>query len=120
MDLKQAMESIRPLDEGTMKAARERQDQLTKPTGSLGRLEDLAVQLAGITGKVRPRLPRKAVIVMAGDHGVTAEGVSAFPSEVTPQMVLNFIHGGAAINVLSRRAGARVVVVDVGVASELP
>lgn len=120
MDLKQAMESIRPLDEGAMKAARERQDQLTKPTGSLGRLEALAVQLAGITGEVRPRLPRKAVIVMAGDHGVTAEGVSAYPAEVTPQMVLNFVHGGAAINVLSRRAGARVVVVDVGVASELP
>ena len=120
MDLRQAMESIRPLDEGAMKAARERQDQLTKPTGSLGRLEALAVQLSGITGKVRPRLPRKAVVVMAGDHGVTAEGVSAYPAEVTPQMVLNFIHGGAAINVLSRRAGARVVVVDVGVASELP
>ncbi|MCL4370754.1 MAG: nicotinate-nucleotide--dimethylbenzimidazole phosphoribosyltransferase [Chloroflexi bacterium] len=120
MDLKQAMESVRPLDEGAMKAARERQDQLTKPTGSLGRLEVLAVQLAGITGEVRPRLPRKAVIVMAGDHGVTAEGVSAYPAEVTPQMVLNFVHGGAAINVLSRRAGARVVVVDVGVASELP
>ena len=120
MDLRQAIESIRPLDEGAMKAARERQDQLTKPTGSLGRLEALGVQLAGITGKVRPRLPRKVVVVMAGDHGVTAEGVSAYPAEVTPQMVLNFVHGGAAINVLSRRAGARVVVVDVGVASELP
>jgi nicotinate-nucleotide--dimethylbenzimidazole phosphoribosyltransferase len=119
MDLNQAMNAIRPLDEGAMKSARERQDQLTKPTGSLGRLEALAVQLAGITGKVRPRLPRKAVVVMAGDHGVTAEGVSAYPAEVTPQMVLNFLHGGAAINVLSRRAGARVVIVDVGVASEM-
>ncbi|MGE5618674.1 MAG: nicotinate-nucleotide--dimethylbenzimidazole phosphoribosyltransferase [Sphingomonadaceae bacterium] len=111
--------SITPLDEATMEAARQRQGQLTKPPGSMGRLEDLAVQLAGITGQVQPRLPRKAVVVMAGDHGVVAEGVSAFPSEVTPQMVRNFLAGGAAINVLSRRAGARVVVVDVGVASEL-
>ncbi|MHB0868716.1 MAG: nicotinate-nucleotide--dimethylbenzimidazole phosphoribosyltransferase [Chloroflexota bacterium] len=112
--------SVPPLDEAAVEAARQRQGQLTKPPGSLGRLEDLAVQLAGITGRVRPRLPRKAVVVMAGDHGVVAEGVSAFPSEVTPQMVSNFLAGGAAINVLSRRAGARVVVVDVGVASELP
>lgn len=103
-----------------MKAARERQDQLTKPRGSLGRLEELAVQLAGITGKVQPSLPRKTVVVMAADHGVCVEGVSAYPSAVTPQMVLNFLAGGAAINVLARRVGARVVVVDIGVAAELP
>ena len=102
-----------------MAAAQERQNQLTKPAGSLGRLEELAVQMAGITGQTQPRLPRKAVVVMADDHGVVAEGVSAFPSEVTPQMVLNFLAGGAAINVLTRQASARVVVVDVGVASEL-
>ncbi len=120
MNLDHLTRQIAPLDEGAMRAARERQDQLTKPTGSLGRLETLAVQIAGITGKVCPRLPRKAVIVMAGDHGVVAEGVSAYPQEVTPQMVLNFLRGGAAINVLSRRAGARVVVVDVGVAADLP
>src|SRR5512133_1188556 len=120
MELDQVIRRIEPLDEGAMKAARERQDQLTKPAGSLGRLEALAVQIAGITGQVRPRLPRKAVVVMAGDHGVVAEGVSAFPQEVTPQMVLNFLHGGAAINALSRQAGARVVVVDVGVAGDLP
>lgn len=120
MGLEQVIRQIEPLDERVMSAARERQNQLTKPTGSLGRLEALAVQIAGITGKVRPRLPRKAVVVMAGDHGVVAEGVSAYPQEVTPQMVLNFLHGGAAINVLSRQAGARVVVVDVGVAGDLP
>lgn len=118
-EIRRLVESIRPLDEAAMAAARERQGQLTKPQGSLGRLEELAVQLAGITGRERPLLPRKAVVVMAADHGVTAEGVSAFPSEVTPQMVLNFLRGGAAINVLSRRSGARVVVVDVGVAAEM-
>lgn len=111
---------IGPLDVGAMEAARQREDQLTKPPGSLGRLEDLAVQVAGITGNPLPALPRKAVITMAGDHGVTAEGVSAYPSEVTPQMVLNFLAGGAAINVLARAAGARVVVVDMGVAVDLP
>lgn len=100
--------------------ARSRQDTLTKPPGSLGRLESLSIQIAGITGADRPSVARKAVIVMAGDHGVTAEGVSAYPSAVTPQMVLNFAHGGAAINVLARQAGARVVVVDVGVAAEIP
>lgn len=119
-EIERIVAAIRPLEEGAMAAARARQDQLTKPQGSLGRLEDLAVQLAGITGQVRPSLPRKAVVVMAADHGVTAEGVSAYPSEVTPQMVMNFLAGGAAINVLARRAGARVVVVDVGVASQLP
>ncbi|HYL72514.1 MAG TPA: nicotinate-nucleotide--dimethylbenzimidazole phosphoribosyltransferase, partial [Candidatus Dormibacteraeota bacterium] len=96
------------------------QDELTKPPGSLGRLERLATQIAGITANPRPRLTRKVVIVAAGDHGVTAEGVSAYPSEVTGQMVRNFVNGGAAINVLARQAGARVVVVDVGVAETLP
>lgn len=100
-------------------AARVRQLALTKPAGSLGQLEDLSIQLAAITGQLRPSLTNKAVIVMAGDHGVASEGVSAFPSEVTPQMVLNFVHGGAAINVLARQAQARVVVVDMGVASDL-
>lgn len=120
LDIERIAASIKPLDESAMGAARERQGRLTKPPGSLGRLEELAVQLAGITGQTRPRLPRKAVVVMAADHGVVAEGVSAYPKEVTPQMVLNFLAGGAAINVLARRAGARVVVVDVGVAAELP
>jgi nicotinate-nucleotide--dimethylbenzimidazole phosphoribosyltransferase len=110
---------IPPIDQAAEGQARARQDSLTKPPGSLGRLEALSIQLAGITGAARPSVARKAVIVMAGDHGVTAEGVSAYPAAVTPQMVLNFAHGGAAINVLARQAGARVVVVDVGVATEL-
>lgn len=106
---------IPALDQEAAAKARQRQNQLTKPTGSLGQLEDLSIQLAAITGNPRPSVPRKGVIVMAGDHGVTREGVSAYPSEVTPQMVMNFLHGGAAINVLTRQAGARVVIVDVGV-----
>jgi len=110
---------IQPLDEGAMQAARTRHDQLTKPPGSLGRLEELSIRLAGITGVPCPVLRRKTVIVMAGDHGVTAEAVSAYPSAVTAQMVMNFLRGGAAINVLARQAGARVLVVDAGVASEL-
>jgi nicotinate-nucleotide--dimethylbenzimidazole phosphoribosyltransferase len=117
MSLTETIARIAPLDETAMQAARARQATLTKPQGSLGRLEALSIQLAGITGQPRPRVPRKAVIVMAGDHGVTRNGVSAYPSAVTPQMVLNFLHGGAAINVLARQAGARVTVVDVGVAS---
>lgn len=106
-------------DQAAMTAARARQDTLTKPPGSLGRLEELSIQLAGVTGQPQPRVERKAVIVMAGDHGVTAESVSAYPAAVTPQMVLNFVRGGGAINVLARQAGARVVVVDVGVAADL-
>ncbi len=100
-------------------AAKQRQNELTKPAGSLGRLEELSIQLAGMTGQNRPRLQRKAVIVMAADHGVALEGVSAYPVEVTRQMALNFISGGAAISVLARQAHARVVVVDIGVSSDL-
>ncbi len=111
---------IGPLDAHAMELAAARQRDLTKPAGSLGRLEELAIQLAGISGAaVPPALPRKAVIVMAADHGVAEERVSAYPQEVTAQMVLNFLRGGAAINALSRAAGARVVVVDMGVASDL-
>jgi nicotinate-nucleotide--dimethylbenzimidazole phosphoribosyltransferase len=109
------------LDKAAVQAARDRQNILTKPTGALGRLEDLSIQLAGITGRCPPPVPaRKAVLVFAADHGVTAQGVSAYPKEVTGQMVLNFLRGGAAINVLSRQAGAKVVVIDAGVAVELP
>jgi nicotinate-nucleotide--dimethylbenzimidazole phosphoribosyltransferase len=111
---------IAPLDKTAMAAAQGRQSQLTKPPGSLGRLEALSIQLAGITGQALPRVDRKAVVVLAGDHGVAAEGVSAYPSEVTAQMALNFLQGGAAINVLSRQVGARVTVADVGVAANLP
>lgn len=111
---------IPPLDTSCMASARARQDTLTKPQGSLGRLEELSIQLAGIYAQPIPSIQQKAVIVMAGDHGVVAEGVSAFPQAVTPQMVLNFLNGGAAINVLARQAGARIAIVDMGVAAELP
>jgi nicotinate-nucleotide--dimethylbenzimidazole phosphoribosyltransferase len=90
---------------------------LTKPRGSLGRLEELSIRLAGMRADPFPSVERKAVIVMAADHGVATEGVSAYPAEVTAQMVLNFLRGGAAINSLARQAGARVSVVDIGVAS---
>jgi nicotinate-nucleotide--dimethylbenzimidazole phosphoribosyltransferase len=102
-----------------MQQARARQDALTKPQGSLGRLEELSIQVAGITGQARPRIEDKVIVTMAGDHGVVAEGVSAYPSEVTVQMVYNFLRGGAGINVLARHVGARVVIVDMGVAGEM-
>jgi len=117
--LSQIISRIQNLDEGAAASARARQDTLTKPPGSLGRLEELSVQLAGITGKPIPVIKDKVIITMAGDHGVVAEGVSAYPQEVTPQMVLNFLNGGAAINVLARHIGARIVVVDMGVAVDL-
>jgi nicotinate-nucleotide--dimethylbenzimidazole phosphoribosyltransferase len=107
-------------DASIAEKARQRQNMLTKPTGSLGRLEELSVQLAAAQHSIRPDVSRKVVVVMAGDHGVTREGVSAYPADVTPQMVHNFLQGGAAINVLSRLAGARVCVVDMGVAADFP
>jgi nicotinate-nucleotide--dimethylbenzimidazole phosphoribosyltransferase len=115
-----AIEAIGPLDEAAMRAARARLDGLTKPPGSLGRLEDLAVQLAGITGEAAPSLVPRTVVVVAADHGVAARGVSAYPSEVTAQMVANFVAGGAAVNVLSRLAGAGMLIVDAGVATPIP
>jgi len=117
--LSNIIEMIKPLDEGAMAEARARQNMLTKPRGSLGRLEELSVKIAGITGKAMPRIEQKAIVTMAGDHGVIAEGVSAYPQEVTAQMVYNFLTGGAGINVLARHIGARVVVVDMGVATNL-
>ncbi|WP_373976656.1 nicotinate-nucleotide--dimethylbenzimidazole phosphoribosyltransferase [Chitinibacter sp. SCUT-21] len=101
-------------------AARERQSQLTKPAGSLGRLEDLAIWLAARLPQPTPSRVKPAIAVFAADHGVAAEGVSAFPAEVTAQMVVNFINGGAAINVLANQHQATLVVVDVGVASDYP
>ncbi len=118
--LKATIKNIKPLNEKSMAAARARQNILTKPTGSLGRLEEISIQLAGIQGKAIPEIKNKGVIVMAADHGVAARGTSAYPQEVTQQMVLNFLHGGAGINVISRQVGARVVVVDMGVAGNLP
>ena len=118
MKLEDIIKAIQPLDEAAMRAARARQDSLTKPRGSLGRLEELSIQLAGMKADPLPSVERKAVIVMAADHGVTLEGVSAYPADVTRQMVLNFLRGGAAINVLAYQARARVTVVDIGVASD--
>ncbi len=118
--LERTIAAIGPLDRAAMERAQARQDRLTKPRGALGRLEAISIQVAGITGCEQPRIRDKAVITLAGDHGVVAEGVSAYPSEVTPQMVLNFLRGGAAINVLARHVGARVVVVDIGVAADIP
>jgi len=110
--------SIEPLDRDAMDRAGQRLDRLTKPPGSLGRLETLAIQLAGIRGELVTAIDRPAIAVFAGDHGITRQGVSPYPSEVTRQMVANFASGGAAINVLARAAGADLVVVDVGVAGD--
>lgn len=112
--------SIPPLNADAALATRQRIDQLTKPVGSLGRIEELAERLAAIHGGLPPVYQRKAILVGAGDHGVTAEGVSAYPSEVTPQMVGAFLGGFAAINAFSRVANAEVFVANFGVASPLP
>lgn len=118
--IKSLIASIQPLHYKAMATTLKRLDNLTKPVGSLGGLEKMACQLAGIRGTFPPVLPRKALVLMAADHGVTAEGVAASPPEVTEQMIYNFIRGGAAINVLSRHANADLVVVDVGVKCDFP
>jgi len=115
----QTLETIRPLDCTLETKVRAHIDDLTKPQGSLGRLEELALQVCLIQGTHQPRLGKKRICCLAGDHGVAAEGVSAFPQEVTPQMVNNMLAGGAAINVLTRHAGAELVVADLGVAAPL-
>ncbi len=111
--------TIKPLGKEAMAQAQGRQDMLTKPQGSLGRLEQLSVQLAGVQCKPVPQIKDKAIITMAGDHGVVAEKVGNWPQEVTAQMVYNFLNGGAGINVIARQVDARVIVVDMGVATEL-
>jgi len=118
--IEETITHITNLDKSAMQAARNRQDQLTKPRGSLGRLEEISIQMAGISGTSQPQTQDKVVVTMAGDHGVTAEGVSAYPSAVTAQMVDNFLAEGAAINILARQAGARMVIVDMGVAADFP
>ena len=118
-NLMRRIEMIKPLDKGAMAEAQARHNQLTKPQGSLGRLEELSIQLAGIQGRPIPQIRHKAIITMAGDHGVVAEKVGSWPQEVTAQMVYNFLRGGAGINVIARQAGARIIVVDMGVATEL-
>lgn len=112
--------TINPLDKSAQDQASARQSELTKPAGSLGRLEDLSIQLSGIYGSHMYTIQNKMTVVAAGDHGVVEEGVSQFPQDVTAQMVLNFLSGGAAINVLSTKSQSGILVVDAGVKSELP
>lgn len=111
---------IRPPDGDAARQAQRRQSCLTKPPGSLGRLETLSVQLASIFAQERPQPRGKTVIVAAGDHGVVAQGVTGYPQAVTAQMVLNFLAEGAAVSVMARHTGVRLIVVDAGVAAELP
>ncbi|MFH1428951.1 MAG: nicotinate-nucleotide--dimethylbenzimidazole phosphoribosyltransferase [Candidatus Margulisiibacteriota bacterium] len=117
-ELNKVTKRITEIDHSLMKKAQARLDNLTKPQGSLGRLEELAKHIVGITRKESPEFKNKVIFTLAADHGVTEEGVSAFPREVTAQMVYNFLNGGAGINVLARHAGARIVVADLGVAED--
>ncbi|RMG74530.1 MAG: nicotinate-nucleotide--dimethylbenzimidazole phosphoribosyltransferase [Nitrospirae bacterium] len=113
--IQDVIKAVRPVDSTYYEIAQRRLDNLTKPPGSLGRLEEFARRLVAIYREDMPEIPRKVVFTFAGDHGVAEEGVSAYPSEVTRQMVYNFLRGGAGINVLARHAGAQVVVIDIGV-----
>ena len=117
--LNDTLARIVPQDATWRTKAKTRLDQLIMPHWALGRLMDLALDLAGMTRSLSPPVARKTIVTMAGDHGVVAEGVSKYPQEVTPQMVLGFVAGMAGINALARLAGARVVVVDMGVAADL-
>src|SRR5262249_30857552 len=117
--LRKLRDAIRPPAPEAAAEAQRHLDALTKPPGSLGRLEEIAVRLAALSGRA-PRVERPVVFTFAADHGVVDEGVSAYPQVVTGQMVANFVRGGAAINVLARQAGARVIVADFGVAGPLP
>ena len=117
--LAQTVSRILPVDEQARRNAKDRLDRLTMPHWALGRLMDLAMDLAAITGSIRPAVEKRVIAVMVGDHGVVDEGVSKFPQEVTLQMIYNFLSGGAAINAICRASRAQVVVVDVGVAGDL-
>ena len=118
--LARTLTAVHPADPASLAAARDRQDRLTKPPGALGVLEDVSIRLSGIAGVCPPPMPEPAAVaVFAADHGVHAQHVTPWPQEVTGQMVANFIGGGAAVNALARRAGAAVLVVDVGVATAL-
>ena len=113
--LNETVSKIQAVDQALLTEAQALLDNKTKPVGSLGRLEEFARRFAAITGSMAPETSKKVIFTFAGDHGVVDEGVSAFPREVTPQMVLNFLRGGAGVNVLARHVGAEVQVVDVGV-----
>src|SRR5579863_7962126 len=118
--LETTLHKIRPVDPLRIEAARQRQLELTKPPGSLGRLEEIANRCAAIRENFSLTARRPRIVLFAADHGVCAEGVSAYPQEVTAQMVLNFLRGGAAINALARQGGIELKIVDVGVATLLP
>jgi nicotinate-nucleotide--dimethylbenzimidazole phosphoribosyltransferase len=118
--LHELLNRIQPASRSLSDAAQAHLDDLTKPQGSLGRLEEIALKYVLATGKLNPVLSKKKICCFAADHGVAAEGVSAFPAEVTPQMVYNMLNGGAAINVLTRHAGVDLDVVDIGVNHEFP
>jgi nicotinate-nucleotide--dimethylbenzimidazole phosphoribosyltransferase len=113
--LKDTLSRIQPVDTALMQKAQAKLDNKTKPLGSLGRLEEFARRFAAICGMLEPETGKKIIYTFAADHGIVEEGVSAFPKEVTPQMVFNFLRGGAGVNVLARHAGAEVRVVDMGV-----
>ena len=115
LQIEELIASIEAVDQELLSATQGRLDRKTKPLGSLGRLEEFACRLVSISGKELPDLSKKVIFTFAGDHGITEEGVSLYPKEVTPQMVFNFLRGGAGVNVLARHAGAEVRVVDVGV-----
>ena len=117
-ELNKRLQAIQPLKDNFIVQAQAKLDRLTKPQGSLGQLEEMAKKYAAIVENLNPKIEKKIIYVFAGDHGVTAEGVSAYPKEVTPQMIFNFLRGGAGINVLARQVGAQVVVVDIGVDHE--
>jgi len=117
-ELKKRLSSIKPIEQRYMALAQTRLDQLTKPLGSLGQVEEIAKRYVAIVENLSPKVDIKIIYTFVADHGVVAEGVSAYPKEVTPQMVYNFLRGGAGINVLARHVGAEVFVVDIGVDHE--
>ncbi|MFH1507552.1 MAG: nicotinate-nucleotide--dimethylbenzimidazole phosphoribosyltransferase [Candidatus Omnitrophota bacterium] len=117
--LNETISKINKIDNSLCAETQKRLDNLTKPQGSLGRLEEIAKQIVVISGKTNPYIKNKVIFTMAADHGVVVEAVSAFPREVTPQMVYNFLKGGAAINVLARHLGVKVIIIDMGVAVDL-
>jgi len=118
--LEKIIAEIRPIDREWLRRAAEREDRLTKPPHSLGKLEEIACRIVAIQQTLSPRVDHKRIVVFAGDHGVTEEGVSPYPSAVTAQMVANFLRGGAAINAVAKTVGADLVIVDAGVASPIP
>jgi nicotinate-nucleotide--dimethylbenzimidazole phosphoribosyltransferase len=118
--LEQTLRAIAPQDPKVRARAKARLDQVTMPHWAMGRVMDLAIEVAGITGTLHPLVERRAITVFAADHGVAAEGVSKYPQDVTVQMTLNFVRGGAGINAMARVARAELVIVDLGIASELP